>query len=195
MEYYSYIQKRNWERGRAEAGSAQTYKVRRAKQSGWLCCPCHLSACYWLCRGFSISQLRGDLCHQNAFRNVFSHTVSVGSGCLCCHHLQYTRICSSGHTASSLSHCWQGPAVPGKHFHMCISEQKMISTAWKSLLHLCTWATLLRRVTSGSCTRAPTSLQRKCTAVPADRGCADPEPATHQYLPQVREVWGNSHAS
>lgn len=128
---------------------------------------------------FSISQLRRDLCHQNTFSNVLSHTVSVDSRCSCCHHLQYTRICRSGHTASSQ----QVPAVPGKQFHMCISEQKMLSTAGKSFLYLCTWVILLKTVTSGNCTRAPTSLERKCTAVPADRGRARPGTPWASYTP------------
>lgn len=194
MEYCSFIQKSNWEHGKEEAGSAQMYKVRRAKLSEQLCCPCHLSARYWLCRGFQhFSAERGSL-SSNTFRNVFSHSF-CGLKVLVLPPLSEHQICSSGHTASSQ----QVPAVPGKQFHMSRNMLGFLSRKCLALLEkaFCTSAILLRRVTSGNCTRVATSLERKCTAVPADRGCALPGTpwASHTNICLRWEFWGNSHAS
>lgn len=162
---------RTWKRrGRISTKKVQQspYKVRTAKQSGWLCCPCHLSACCWLCRGFQhFSAEREGTFSIKIPSGMFLASVSVDSRCLCCHHPHYTWICTSGHTA------WSQQCLANS-FTCASLCKKCFSTTWKSLLHLCTWAILLRGVTPGNCTRAPTSLERKCPAVPADRGCTHP---------------------
>lgn len=162
-----------------EAGSAQTrydkLRTRSGEQSSLDGCAVPVTSVQATdsAETFSISQLRVDLYHQNTFRNVFSLTVSVDSRCLCCHHPHYTllhpeyAVVDTQPQVSRFQQCLNS-------IHMCISEKNMLSTAWKSFLHLCTWAILLRRVTSRNCTRTPPWLERKCPAVPADRGWAHP---------------------
>lgn len=195
MEYCSFIQKVIENMGKKRQDQHRC--TRSGEQSSLNSCAVPVTSVHATAsaEAFSISQLRGDLYHQNTFRNVFSHTVSVDSRCLCCHHFQNTRYAVLG-TQPQVSRFLQCLANSFTWAETC-----SVSLSRKCLALLekafCTSAILLRRVTSGNCTGAPTSLERKCTAVPADRGCALPGTpwASHTNICLRWEFWGNSHAS